>query len=232
MTEGKILVVEDEADIRRLIRLTLENQHYEVLTAENGEKGLELFRWERPDLVVLDVMLPGMSGLELCREIRQDANVPILFLSCRRDSEDIIAGLDIGGDDYMTKPFDPAVLAARVRAAMRRVGKPDDAQVLRYGRLEADIRSREIRLDGKPVPLFAKERQLLFYLLEHPDQVFSSEQLYDRIWGLGNDSEDQTVKVHISTLRKKLQDDPGQPSYIHTIRGYGYKFSWNPAYGK
>ncbi|MFC5700210.1 response regulator transcription factor [Cohnella faecalis] len=221
----KILVVEDETDIRRLIRLILENEGYRVLTAENAEEGIRLFDRDRPDFVILDVLLPGMDGLQLCAEMRRSSNVPVLFLSCRRDAEDIVAGHDCGGDDYMTKPFDPAVLAAKVRAGLRRVPvRMPKRDILRVGRLQADFGSREIFLDGEPIPLFAKELQLLFFLMKHAGQVFSAVQLYEQIWGMGGDSEDQTVKVHISTLRKKLDDDPVRSNYIQTVRGFGYKF--------
>jgi DNA-binding response OmpR family regulator len=221
---GKILLVEDDADIRQLIRLTLESQGFEVWAAEDGRKGLELFRGVKPDLALLDILLPGMTGLELCKELRRWSDAPVMFLSCKREAEDIIAGLDIGADDYMTKPFDPAVLVARVKARLRRAnGAGSVVRATSLGPIEIDWPGREVRRDGAPLPLFTKERQLLFFLLEHPNQVFSIAQLYERVWGMEHGSDEQTVKVHISNLRRKIGDDPAHPKWIVTVRGFGYK---------
>lgn len=223
---ARILVIEDDTDIHGFIRLALENQGYEVLTAEDGQRGLQLFHQEKPNLILLDIILPGLSGLEICHEIRKSSNTPILFLTCKREAEDVIDGLELGADDYMTKPFDPAILVARVKALLRRV--TTDARLTRYGDLEIDWPGRSIIRDGQPVALYTKERQLLFLLLEHPNQVISVAQIYNLLWGLEHGSDEQTVKVHISNLRKKIEDDPANPKYIQTVRGFGYKFTTLP----
>ena len=222
MAEAKILVVEDDRDILDLIRLLLESRRYEVVSAEDGIVGLRQFKACQPDLVLLDIKLPGMSGTQLCKEIRSISEVPIIFMSSNRDAEDIIAGLDSGADDYVTKPFDPTVLAARVKANLRRVLATKQA-VMKLGPFEVDLQGREVYRDGKAVPLFTKEKQLLFFLLEHPNQVFSSEQLYEQIWEADLGAGDPTVKVHISNLRKKLEDDAENQKFIRTVRGFGYK---------
>ncbi|HZG57993.1 response regulator transcription factor [Paenibacillus sp.] len=219
---GKILLVEDDPDIRELIRLTLESQGYEVWAADDGRRGLELFRAVRPDLALLDVLLPGMTGLELCKELRRQSDAPIVFLSCKREADDVIEGLELGADDYMTKPFDPAELVARVRARLRRLPGAG-AKAAKLGALEIDWPGRDVKRNGQSLPLFTKERQLLFFLLEHPNQVFSIAQLYERVWGMEHGSEEQTVKVHISNLRRKIEDDPANPKWIVTVRGFGYK---------
>lgn len=225
-TGTKLLVVEDDADILELIRLTLESQGYDVLTAADGNRGLQLFHQEKPVLVLLDILLPGMTGLDICQDIRRSSATPILFLTCKRDAEDIIGGLELGADDYMTKPFDPAILVARVRAILRRTaGGAADNRISKYGSLEIDWPGRTVLRDGEPVSLFTKERQLLFVLLEHRNQVISVSQIYALVWGLDNASDEQTVKVHISNLRKKIEDDPAHPKFIQTVRGFGYKFS-------
>lgn len=221
MTAGKILVVEDDADLGEMVRLTLESRSYQVYTATEGHAGLAAFFRHQPDLVVLDIMLPGLSGTELCREIRRQSNVPIIFISANRDVDDIIQGLDLGADDYVTKPFDPLVLLARVKANLRRAASM--RPVTKLGKFEIDWQGREVLCDGSPVQLFTKERQLLFFLLEHPNQVFSAEQLYERVWGMPCNNGDPTVKVHISHLRKKIEEHPSEPKFIRTVRGYGYK---------
>lgn len=222
MTKGKILIVEDDSDIHQMIRLVLESRQYEVIAAEDGLAGMLAFDRLKPDLVVLDSKLPGMSGTELCREIRKRSEVPIIFLSSNREADDVIDGLELGADDYVTKPFDPLVFVARVNANLRRaaVGKHP---VAKLGRFEIDWKGREVYREGEPVPLFAKEKQLLFFLLDQPNQVFSAEQLYKRVWGMSYGTGEATVKVHISNLRRKLEEDPAEPQYIRTVRGFGYK---------
>jgi len=224
MTGARIVVVEDDADIRQLIRFALEPHGFQVWEAANGREGMDVFRSVRPDLAILDIVMPEMNGMELCEEIRRTSGAPVIFLSGKREAEDVIAGLDIGADDYVTKPFDPSVLVARVKARLRREGEAKRPTAL--DGLEIDWLGRDVRKDGESVQLYTKERQLLFFLLGRPNEVFSITQLYENVWGPVVDNYEQTVKVHISNLRRKLEDEPSQPKYIVTIRGFGYKFVW------
>ncbi|ATY85703.1 DNA-binding response regulator [Kyrpidia spormannii] len=198
-------------------------------TAEAGRHAVDFLKWESPDLLILDVVLPDVNGVELCRAIRRYSDVPVLFLSWKGTPDDIIAGLDKGGDDYVTKPFDPMVLVARVKARLRRAKVEREEtprpHTLCFGNVEIDFRSYTVRVDGRPVELFTKERQLLFFLARHPDQVFSPTQLHHHVWGWDAPSDERTVPVHISNLRKKIEPDPSRPIYIRTVRGFGYRFS-------
>lgn len=226
--QGKILIVEDEPEIRDLVRLYLHNGRFATISAENGGEAIRLLEQEQPDLILLDILLPDTDGLSLCKEIRKRSAVPIIFLTCKRDADDIVNGLDTGGDDYMTKPFDPVVLLARVKAHLRRAGMkeiPKEESIWQDDRLSVNWKNFEVHVANQPVPLFAKERQLLLYLVRHANQVFSVEQLYEHIWGWDRESDERTVMVHISNLRKKIEADPTNPKYIVTVRGFGYKFS-------
>ena len=225
MQNEKVLVVEDDTEIRELISLYLRKQDYQVLEAENGQQALDLFSLENPSLVVLDVLLPEINGFDVCKRMRNISRVPILFLSSKSDAKDIITGLDAGGDNYLTKPFDPSVLVAKVKAALRResYGKPD-LQLLKFGELEIDLQSYEVRSNGKSITLSSKEFQLLFFLAQSPNQVLSIEQIYNQVWGYSQFGDRRTVMVHMSHLRKKLEPDPSHPRYIITVRGFGYKF--------
>lgn len=225
MLKPKILVVEDDPDIRELIQLYLMNHEYHVVCAENGEQALHLFSTEHPDMIVLDILLPKIDGLDVCRQLRNIAQIPILFLSCKSESEDIVTGLDAGGDSYLTKPFDPSVFLAKIRAGLRRQSyTKHDSEKLKFGELEVDFQSYEVRKNGIVINLSAKEMQLLLLLARNPNQVFSTEQLYSQIWGPFEYGDTRTVMVHMSYLRKKLETDPSHPRYIITVRGFGYKF--------
>ncbi|OPH61392.1 DNA-binding response regulator [Paenibacillus ferrarius] len=231
MAGEHIMLVEDEEDIRELVRLYLINEGYQVSVAETGEQAMALASKERFDLFVLDIMLPDVNGMELCRSIRANSNAIILFLTCKRESDDIIAGLENGADDYVVKPFNPKMLVARVTGHLRRsvlaasqAGRRNDVQLWRHGRLEVDFGNYDVRIDGNVVPMYAKEKQLLTFFIENPNQVFNVGQLYDRIWGWDRESDERTVMVHIRNLRKKIEDDPGNPRYVVTVRGFGYKF--------
>ncbi|MGY4689991.1 response regulator transcription factor [Salibacterium sp. K-3] len=229
MERKKIFVVEDEEDIRNLITLYLESR-YEVISAADGNEVLPLLKNHRPDLILLDIMLPGKSGMEICEELREnDMETPVLFLSAKREFEDKIQGLETGADDYITKPFDPGELMARVQAHLRRndINHQHDNRsdnTLSTGDLEIDLDSYTLKHKGKVLHLFAKEMQLLLVLARHPNQVFSIEQLYDNVWGTDRFGDLKTVSVHISNLRKKIEEDPSRPVYIKTVRGFGYKF--------
>ncbi|MBU9713602.1 response regulator transcription factor [Evansella tamaricis] len=230
MVQNIILIVEDDPDIRELTSLYLGKKGYEVFIAENGLQALEIVNKEKPHLILLDIVLPGMKGFELCEKIRELTDVPILFLSSKRDSIDKIKGLEVGGDDYITKPFDFAELEARVRANLRRnrlmaSNEHKKKRVLTYGHLSIDLDSYEVFVDGKLVSLYAKELQLLLLLVNNPNQVFSADQLYDQIWGIDSYGDLKTVLVHISKLRRKIEVNPSKPVLIQTVRGFGYKFN-------
>ena len=229
MAGEKILIIDDEHDILRLLSLYLKDERYQVTTAESGRQALKLARQEKPDLIILDIFLPDMDGIEICQELRNYTNVPILFLSCKSDDIDKIVGLRVGGDDYITKPFSPGELIARVKAHLRRsrllgaVNKHN--QVLKFPGLEIDIAGHEIRSDKSIIPVSAKEFQLLTILAKNPNRVFHQDHLFDLVWGAEDLGDTRTVAVHISNLRKKIEPNPARPRYILTVRGVGYKFN-------
>lgn len=230
MRNEKVLIVEDDAEIRHLIQLYLEKE-YQVIMTENGKKAIEVIKLDSPDLILLDILLPGKDGLEVCREIRTfNVDVPIIFLSSRREYEDRIFGLEAGADDYITKPFDPGEVLARVRAHLRRkeiAARRFDVNqtVRRFGDLEINMDNYTVHRSGELIQLYAKEMQLLLFLVKNSNQVFSIDQLYDQIWGEDKLGDYRTVKVHISNLRRKIEKLPENPSFIQTIRGFGYKFT-------
>ena len=228
MRRDIVLVVEDEEGIRELIQLFLQKKGYEVLTAEDGLKALEIVNVQKPDVILLDIELPGMNGFEVCKQIRLQTKLPILFVSSKRETMDRIKGFHVGGDDYITKPFDFYELEARIQAILRRSGwlnpKEEKASVLKYDELEIDLGRCVLYLKGKQIDLFQKEFQILVLMAQHPNQVWTAEQLYDHIWGYYAAGTAQTVKVHISNLRRKLERDPSNPKYIQTVRGFGYRF--------
>ncbi|WP_010651341.1 response regulator transcription factor [Oceanobacillus massiliensis] len=229
MKNETILVVEDDADIRHLLQLYL-RQDYHVIVAGTGNEALEFFHSDAPALILLDILLPGMDGLAVCREIRTySEEVPILFLSSRSEYEDRIYGLEAGADDYIIKPFDPGEVLARVKAHLRRKEISfkkayENASKMKLGELEIDMDTYIVLRNGEPVQLYAKEIQLLFFLIQNPNQVFSNIQLYEHIWGEDKFGDYKTVKVHISNIRKKLEKNPANPEFIITVRGFGYKF--------
>ncbi|CAG7650349.1 Transcriptional regulatory protein WalR [Paenibacillus solanacearum] len=230
MTGQKILVAEDDPEIREVIRLYLQKNDYEVVLADNGDDAVRLARTELPDLAILDVLLPGKDGFDVCKDIRAMSSAPILFLSCRKDESDKITGLNMGGDDYITKPFSPNELMARVRANLRRphmAGGDSDAQNLKLtaGAVQIDRLSRVVRLNGQEVALSRKEFDLLCYLASRPDQTFTHEQLFKEIWGQECFNDTRTIIVHVSNLRKKIEPDPSNPVYIINVHGVGYKFA-------
>ncbi|WP_170006176.1 response regulator transcription factor [Bacillus fonticola] len=233
MGNETVLIVEDEIEIQNLLALYLERD-FQVVTAKNGKEALTRVQQQVPDAILLDILLPEMNGLEVCRKIREtNEKVPILFLSCKRESEDKIHGLELGGDDYITKPFDPGEVLARVKAILRRVSrkpaiKTEQNDIRTFGSLEIDFTSYTVCVHGESVNLYAKEMQLLLHLAKRPNQVFSIEQLYNQIWGEDRFGDLKTVMVHISNLRKKIEQNPAKPEYILTVRGFGYKF--NPSF--
>jgi two-component system alkaline phosphatase synthesis response regulator PhoP len=220
-----ILVVEDEARIVKLVRDYLERAGFDVLTARDGEIALQVARREQPDLIVLDLMLPGMDGLDVCRRLRRESGVPIIMLTARVEEADRIVGLELGADDYVTKPFSPRELVARIRATMRRVnGELGPATVIRAGDVELDTSAFTASVAGQPVDLTPTEFQLLATLARQPGRIFSREQLLEGIHGVAFDGYDRSVDSHVKNLRRKMEPDPREPRYIQTVYGVGYRF--------
>ena len=229
MEKYKILIVEDDLDIRELTSLYLQKKGFDVFTAENGIEAVDMEKEESPDLFLLDVLLPGMEGFDVCKKLRKNTDAPIIFMSCKRSSSDKVRGLNAGGDDYITKPFDLAELEARINANLRRNGlplhsEPKKRRLLTSGGVTVDLNSFDVYVNETQVSLYAKELQLLLLFLKNPNQVFSSEQLYNQIWGVDQFGDLKTVSVHIRNLRKKIEKEPANPVYIKTVRGFGYKF--------
>src|SRR5690625_2078790 len=219
MALGKktILLVEDEVGIRELIQMYLEDKGYEVITAKDGKRGLSFAESKDPDIILLDIEMPGMDGFEVCKEIRKKMTIPILFISCRKEVMDKIKCFELGGDDYLTKPFDFAELEARIQANLRRYKSYDHdspSNIMKHGDLEIYLDSAKCYHRGELVVFPPKEMQLLILLAKHPDQIWSAEQLYDHIWGFDYVGNFNTVKVHISNLRRRLEEDPAKPKYI------------------
>jgi len=228
MANNCILIVDDDKNIVDLVQTYLEKDNYRVLTAHNGLRALELARQKRPDLIVLDLMLPGMDGLDVCRVLRaEDHNMPIIMLTAKTTEDDKLVGLDLGADDYVTKPFSPRELLARIRAALRRVSEQQrqGPSVIHSGDLEVDFVRHEIRVRGNLANLTPKEFKLLEVLIKEPGRAFSRLNLLDSVFGFDFEGLERTVDVHVMNLRKKIEPDPGHPTYIQTVYGVGYKFS-------
>ena len=227
MNQARILVVEDEPSIREVVSLYLRRAGYQVTVAADGQAALDSLSHELPDLVVLDLMLPQVNGLEVTRWLRERGDTPIIMLTARREERDRIAGLEMGADDYVVKPFSPQELVSRVRAVLRRTqssGPEGDTVPLIYGDLHIDPQSRLVRICDQEVTLTAKEFDLLWTMARHPRQVFSRDQLLDLVWGLTEFIDPSTVTVHVRRLREKIEVDPSEPFYIQTVWGIGYKF--------
>jgi len=224
-----VLIVEDDPTVADVVGRYLEREGYAVETLADGAAAFERARAEPPDLILLDVMLPGMDGLELCRRLRTTSQVPIIMLTARGQEADRVIGLDLGADDYVTKPFSPRELTARVRAVLRRPpgmsedGSPTPSDVLRAGDLEVDVAAREVRLAGETVALTVREFDLLAFLMAHSHRVFRREELLERVWGY-TFGDTATVTVHVRRLREKVERDPASPSHIQTVWGVGYRF--------
>jgi len=220
-----VLVVDDEPIVRDVIVRYLRRDGFTTLEAGDGERARELIESADPSLVVLDVMLPGVDGLELCRWIRGRSDLPVIMLTARGEEADRIVGLELGADDYVTKPFSPRELAARVRTVLRRSdARASSPERLAYGELVLDARSRELTRAGRPVALTAREFDLLWFLASNPRRVFSRSHLMDRVWGHSPALDTGTVTVHIRRLREKLEADPAAPAHLQTVWGVGYRF--------
>jgi DNA-binding response OmpR family regulator len=220
-TGASILVVEDDEQIAELMRDFLEAEGFRVRLAGNGRETNEQLARSRPDLVLLDVMLPDESGFEICRRLRRDSMVPVLFLSARDSDADKIRGLGLGGDDYIVKSATPAEVVARVKAVLRRAAPPGALQGLRFGDLEIDLAAHEVSCGGRRIDLTAREFGLLRVFVEHPRQVFSRDQLFELVWGSFGDR--SAVAVYVARLRQKIEPDPARPRYIVTVWGAGYR---------
>ena len=218
----KILIAEDDAAIRDLLKLYLESEGYQVLSAENGRQALEIVQAQRPALAILDIMMPEMSGLDLTRHLREQTMMPILILSARDQDHDKILGLNIGADDYMTKPFNPLEVVARVKALLRRSGSA--AEVVKAGDFCLDLSSHTLTKAGVPIPLTPMEYKILSVMMRNPGRIYTKVQLYETVSGEYFESDENTIMVHISRIREKLEDDPKRPVHIITVRGVGYKF--------
>ena len=220
-----ILVVEDEARIVKLVRDYLERAGYDVLVAYDGETALTLARRDQPDLIILDLMLPGVDGLDVCRRLRRESGVPIIMLTARVEEADRIVGLELGADDYVTKPFSPRELVARVRATLRRVnGHLAPSTILRAADVELDTASMTCTVSDREVELTPTEFQVLATLVRQPGHILSREQLLEAIHGITFDGYDRSIDSHIKNLRRKIEPDPRQPRYILTVYGVGYRF--------
>jgi DNA-binding response OmpR family regulator len=221
-----VLVVDDEPIVREVVVRYLEREGYRTLEAGDGDAARTAIETAGADLVVLDVMLPGTDGLELCRWIRSRSELPVIMLTARGEEADRIVGLELGADDYLTKPFSPRELAARVRTVLRR-STPDigKAERLSFDELDLDARTREVTCRGEQLRLTAREFDLLWFLASHPKQVFSRDQLMDRVWGYAAALDTGTVTVHIRRLREKIEADPARPERLQTVWGVGYRFS-------
>ncbi len=222
----RILTVEDDERIRTAVKLALEDEGWEVHEAEDGEDALSAFSAQPADVVLIDIMLPGIDGFEVCRAIRRENDVPIVMVTARADTHDVVAGLEAGADDYLTKPFAPKELSARIRALLRRARTSDHrVDRLKFGDLEIAPDEGEVTLAGEIVHLTKTEFRLLIELASNPGKVFSREVLLDRIWGYGYFGDGRLVDVHIRRLRMKVEPDPANPRHVVTVRGLGYKLA-------
>lgn len=228
MGAARVLVVDDEPTVREVVVGYLRRDGHEVFEAGDGALALELFEAERPDLIVLDLMLPQVNGLDILRKVRAAGDIPVIMLTARADESDRVAGLELGADDYVVKPFSPRELAARVNGVLRRSqGRPavEQAEVIEHGDLVIDRRSREVTLAGTPIEMTPKEFDVLAHLAASPRQVFSRAQLLEDVWQSSADWQDPaTVTVHVRRIRNKIEEDPEHPRWIATVWGVGYRF--------
>ncbi len=229
MDKKKILVVDDERAIGDILKINLEKEGYAVAVATDGEEGLNMALKLNPDLILLDVMLPKMDGFEVCKKIRRESEVPIVMLTARTEEIDKILGLELGADDYVTKPFSVRELMARVKANLRRINVPsvpdNESNTIKIGEITINTESYELRKNGKAIDLTLREFELVKYLAEAPGRIFSREILLEKVWGYEYYGDMRTVDVTVRRLREKIEDDPSEPRYIMTRRGVGYYFS-------
>ena len=220
---ANILLVEDDPSVQEAVALAVESDGHRVSVADSGPGGVDRWRAQRPDLVLLDVMLPGFDGFEVCRQIRRTDQVPIIMLTARSDAIDIVVGLESGADDYVTKPFETRVLLARIKAVLRRHHNRDTGDVLRFGDVEIDVAGMAVTKGCSPVHLTPTELRLLLVLADRPGQVFTRELLLEQVWDYSYLGDSRLVDVCVQRLRAKVEDDPGTPTLVQTVRGVGYK---------
>ncbi len=226
MPNEKILIVDDDKNISELLRLYLQKEGYTTVMAHDGEEGLKMFETEKPELVLLDVMMPKMDGWEVCRKIRANSNVPIIMLTAKGETFDKVLGLELGADDYVVKPFDPKEINARVKAVLRRTSQIDEnknSDVIVFDNLSVDLQRYEMKVNDEIIEAPPKELELLHFLASHPNRVFTRDQLLDEVWGFEYYGDSRTIDVHVKRLREKL-DDAGETWSLKTVWGVGYKF--------
>lgn len=230
MSKERILIVEDESNILELVSYNLEKEGWLVSKAKTGEEGWEKIQGEHPDLILLDLMLPGIDGLEICRRTRHNKttrDIPIIMLTAKAEEADRVLGLESGADDYVTKPFSPRELVARVRAVLRRADKnfneSEDKEAIVLGPIKMDLRQHKVLVNQQEIELTPKEFDLLHLLLSHPGRAFSREYLLENLWGYEFFGDTRTVDVHVRRLRQKIEEDPAQPYWLETVRGVGYR---------
>ena len=219
---ASIFVVDDDQALAEMLGIVLRKEGYSVATCADGGRAIPMFRELRPDLVLLDVMLPTIDGVEVCRQLRHESGVPIVMLTARTDTKDVVAGLEAGADDYVVKPFKPQELLARVRARLRRVDATDDGR-LQVGDVVIDVAGHEVTRGGEPISLTPLEFDLLVALASKPSQVFDRESLLEQVWGYRHAGDTRLVNVHVQRLRSKIEHDPEHPEIVLTVRGVGYK---------
>ena len=222
MTNGRVLVVDDDPSLAEMLSIILQGEGMEVTVCAAGDLAIRAFQESKPDIVLLDVMLPGIDGVEVCRQIRAESTVPIVMLTARTDTVDVVLGLESGADDYVTKPFKPQELVARVRARLRR-GDESETETLQLGDLTIDVPGHVVTRDGRPILLTPLEFDLLVALARKPWQVFSRETLLEQVWGYRHAGDTRLVNVHVQRLRSKVEKDPENPEIVLTVRGVGYK---------
>ncbi len=227
--KAKVLVIEDEEEITEIVTTCLKKEGYELFSADDGLKGIRVFYERRPDLVILDIMMPGLDGWEVCRRIREVSDTPVIVLSARGQEADKVRGLNLGADDYVLKPFGAAELVARVRAALRRsrVSAPEDVEVYSDSVLTVNFSQRSVHAKGDPISLSTREFNLLSYLVQNAGRVLTHEQIMNRVWGVGSYPY-ASLKQYVSYLRQKLEEHPSHPRLIETVRGLGYRYTRPP----
>jgi DNA-binding response OmpR family regulator len=232
LPKTKILVIDDSVNLLEALRVNFTKEGYDTLLARDGIEAIDIVKREKPDLVILDIMLPGMDGFEVCRVIRHDTMIPIIMLSAKTDEVDKIVGLELGADDYITKPFSLRELLARVKAFIRRTNlnqgthnlESNSGDTIKIGRLELDYQRHRFRKDGIEIWLSPKEFELISLLMNNREHVYNREELLEKIWGYDFEGNTRTIDVHMVSLRKKIEDDPATPQYLVSVRGVGYKF--------
>jgi two-component system, OmpR family, response regulator MtrA len=220
--KGRVLVVDDDTALAEMLGIVLRNEGFEPVFCADGDRALSAFRESKPDLVLLDLMLPGKDGIDVCRQIRNESGVPIVMLTAKTDTVDVVVGLESGADDYVVKPFKPKELVARIRARLRRTEEPAP-ETLQIGDLAIDVAGHSVKRDGRAIPLTPLEFDLLVALARKPWQVFTREVLLEQVWGYRHAADTRLVNVHVQRLRSKIERDPERPEIVVTVRGVGYK---------